>query len=337
MDINERIDFNFSYQDCKTIDKLLKEYLTDRQNIYTELFLDGDKEYTTDDVREYINYFCCSNGDCSQENDSVHSKLPRIIHFLQRNYEIFLQDNILDTAQHLMDALTGIIGFLDLSDTELEENFEEFENTEYENIQSIGSLWEDFLQKVAEFPITNLDKMEYMVIGGVQVYYNKSIQPFIYESFVKFLNTIQKDYPNTLLMMDTFILVSPEYIELCAGEGTRAFYIDDVIFYTDNCPDEDRDFIKSVYYHEFGHYIYSMLSETMMEYWHQSYLDWKSSNVKLSRDEDVNSQLDEFEEELFADTFSTLYIDNGDEAYIHSPSPKVKDTLLFILEKEFSK
>lgn len=335
MKVDERIDFNFSYKDCETIDRILNEYLKDRQSFYSELFL-NDAEYTTDDVRDYITYFCCSDGDCSRADDTVHEKLPRLIHFLQRRYEIFLIESIGETVDNLLYSLTNLSYYLDLDDDELATKFDEIEETEYENIQSIGDLWTQFVQQIAEQPLINLDKMEYTVIGGVQVYYNKNIEPFIYDSFMNFLENIKKDYPNVLLMMDTFILVSPEYIEFCAGEGTQAFFANDVIFYADSCKDEDKDFVKSVYYHEFGHYIYSMLSETMMEYWHNSYLQWVKDNVKMSRNEEENSQLDEFEEELFADTFSTLYIDNGDDAYIHRPSSLVTDALLFILNEEFT-
>ena len=263
--LNERLDFNFSYKDCEMMDKIVKEYLNDRKTMYKDLFL-SDKEYSVDDIRDYIQYFCSCPTESEKENEKIHKYLPRICHFLQRNYEIFLIEEIVSIANNLLYSISDSLCFLDMEDDEID--FAEFEDVEYNCIDSIETYWEDFIKKVMEYPLLNLDKMEYTVIGGVQVYYKKDVQPFIYDSFIKFLDSIKRDYPNTLLNMDTFILVSPEYITFCAGEGTQAFYTDDVIFYADSCKDEDKDFVKSVYYHEFGHYIYSLLSETMIEYWH---------------------------------------------------------------------
>lgn len=329
--IKERIDFNFSYKDCATMDRIIGEYINDRENMYKELFLSGDN-YTVDDIREYIRYFCSSATGLESEDKNIHRHIFRIQHFLQRNYEIYLIERVQETINNLIYAITDIMAFME--DEEID--FDDFEEMEYNSIENIKKYWEEFIKEIMEYPLLNLDKMEFTVIGGVQVYYSKNVSPFIYDSFIKFLENIKRDYPNTLLMMDTFILVPSEYIQFCAGKGTQAFFTDDVVFYADDCLEEDKDFVRSVYYHEFGHYIYSLLSETMMEYWHDCYLQWKSSNTKMTRDEDRNSQLDEFEEELFADTFSTLYVDNGEEAYIHKPSSLITDTLLFILEEEFS-
>ena len=329
--LRERIDFNFTYKDCSTMDKIFSEYINDRKALYEQIFL-SPEGYTSQDIKDYIDYFCMAPTGSEEQDSNIHPNLPRIQHFLERKFSIFMMEKVEQIMNDLCEAMTNITCFYDVC----EDCFDEFEEAEFNSIQKMSECWDSFMKTVMEYPLLNLDQMEYAPMGGVQVYYYKTIQPFVYKSFLSFLEDIKRDYPNTLLMMDTFLLVSPEYIEMCAGEGTQAFFTEDVIFYADSCKKEDKDFVQSVFYHEFGHYIYSLLSETMMEYWHERYLDWKNSGTQMTRDTDKNSQLDEFEEELFADTFSTLYIDNGEDAYIHKPSPIITDTLKFILEQEFT-
>lgn len=330
--IQEKLDYNFRYSDAKIIDELMRYYISDRERMYNELFC-STMDYTLEDVKSYIKYFMGEpNGNIEQDGDEYHEYLYRLKHFLSRNYEMNLIPEFAESVTNIYSCLISCLD-TDISD----EDMENFESLEYESIKNLKTYWADYLSKLIEYPMLNLDKMNYANIAGVQVYYNDTITDWVLNTFLEFVQNIKRDFPSTLLRMDTFVLVSPEYITFCGGEGTEAFFTDDAIFYADSCPEEDREFYRSALYHEFGHFIYSLLSETYQIYWCDNYIEWKNNNVKMTRDEDKNSQKDEFCEELFADCTSCHYLCDlmTDEDYIHNPSNLIMNVWEFIIKKEF--
>ena len=198
----------------------------------------------------------------------------------------------------------------------------------------LENTWQDFIDYIRQYPLMNLDKMEYEEMFGCHVYFEKGTQKYIKSSFKDFIEHIAKDFPNILLRFDSFILTSPNYIELCAGDGTYAFYMDDTIFFSNKYDKDEKEFSNTVFYHEFGHFIYELIAETYQQYFTDCYIEWTENGTKLSRDLSDYSNL-EGADELFADSFSCLYYEPSDEGFIHKPSEIILDTVRFILEQEY--
>ena len=91
-------------------------------------------------------------------------------------------------------------------------------------------------------------------------------------------------------------------------------------------------------YHEFGHYVFECMPEYLQIYWQENYKNWKEKGLKMCRDEKLNSQLDVYMNELFADNFACYYLSDKmtDDDYIHNPSPIITDIFNFILRKAFA-
>ena len=125
-------------------------------------------------------------------------------------------------------------------------------------------------------------------------------------------------------------------------DKTQAFFVDDAIFLKCHCDVKDESekfFYKTVLYHEFGHYVFEQLPEYLQLYWQENYVDWKKKGLKMCRDEDKNSQLDVYMNELHSDCFACHYLgkDMTDEDYIHLPNQQIMDTFEFLMKKAFGK
>ena len=124
-------------------------------------------------------------------------------------------------------------------------------------------------------------------------------------------------------------------------EQTQAFFTDGEIYLKCKCDNlsdpSEQLFYKCVLYHEFSHYLWTLLPQYLQIYWVESYKEWKNKGLKLTRADDRNSQKSEFMQELFADCNACRYLGDKlcDEDYIHNPSPIIMDTFNFILKKAF--
>lgn len=326
-ELNEKLDFNLTMEDISTMNSLMKEYIDVRKQFYKNIFC-SDEEYTITDIYEYLAYFTQLN---LTENEDLeqYDLVERILHFLERNYEMFIIGEIAQCVESIKSIFYG-----EYLETENINVGNDFEDIEYEHILSLENLWNNFIQYIREYPLMNLDKMEYEEMFGCHVYFEKGTQQTIKSGFKDFIENIHKDFPNILLRFDSFILVSPNYIELCAGEGTYAFYMDDTIFFSNKYDKDEKDFSNTVFYHEFGHFIYELIAETYQQYFTDCYIEWNENGTKMSRDLSDYSNL-EGADELFADSFSCLYHEPSDEGFIHKPSEIILDIVRFILEQEY--
>lgn len=330
--LTERLEFNFHWKDIKVIDSLMQDYISDRVKCYDSIFCDNENDISLTDITQYLHYFTQYDFEYDYK---VHPYLERLNNFLNRNYEIFS----IPTLYEKLPIIQGL-----LSPIELSVNYDtimEISDWEYNIIEQLKETWDIIINELLNFPLLNLDKMEYEELNGVQVYYDKDIDRNVAEPFKDFVNDIYNTFPNTLLRLDSFLLLDPEYIELVAGEGTKAYYLEDSIFFAKEIKDKDREgeelFTVQSYYHEFAHFIYAQLSETYINYWIDNYEDWTEKEIKMTRDKDRNVQLDCFCEELFCDTFACMFIDTPNtEEYIHNPSQIITDTVDFILRQEFN-
>lgn len=341
--LTENLDYTFNWKDLIVVDKLMKNYLCDREKMYTELFC-SDEDFTKDDVSEYIKYFLGSDAsdmDVDKE-DSVHHKyLYNIRHFLSRNYEFC----VLPSYQEKLGNVTDCLYYY--GDTSTDEGIQEFIDCEYECIQNLEQNWTAFLQTMTNYPMMHLEKLKHVSVLGCDVYFDKSTDKFVLDSFLEFLQNVKKDFPIVISKFDRFLIVNNDYLQFLADDGnedsgTQAFFTDNAIFLKANCENlkdsSERFFYKEVLYHEFGHFIFSLLPEYLRLYWQQEYVEWKKKGVSFCRDNDRNSQLSEYMEECFADCFACHYLGDKmtDEDYIHLPSQLILDVFEFILRKAFN-
>ncbi len=347
--LTERLDFNFSWNDITTVDNIFQDYIEDRIQSYNEIF----KELETidsEEIKKYLHFFI--NFDSNFDYDN-HPNLERLYSFLDRDYEIFTIPSIIDVIPLIHNSLLPY--YIDEIQNEDDLGFlQDICEKEYDVLTNLKENWETFILEITNFPMLNLDNMDYENINGVQVYIDKNTKKENLDSFLLFLENIGKEFPNVLLRLDSFLLLDSEYIELVGGEGTKAYFLEDSIFYSNSFEQktktvddkntdkefkkkEDKMFTIQSYYHEFGHFIFSLLSETYVNYWKDCYAEWEEKKVKMTRSEDRNSQLDVFCEELFCDSFACLFVDCPDEDYyIHNPSEVIIDSIKFILREEFN-
>lgn len=340
--LTENLDYTFSWRDLIAVDKLMKIYVYDREKMYTELFC-SDEDFTKDDVTDYIKYFFGSDAsdmDVDASESKHHKYLYNIRHFLSRNYEF----NILPSYQQLINDLIDCLYYY--GDTSTDEGIQEFIDCEYECIKNLEQNWVVFLQTMASYPMMHLEKLKHISVLGCDVYYDKSTDKFVLDSFLEFLQNVKKDFPTVISKFDRFLLVDNDYLQFLADDGgedshTEAFFTDNAIFLKAHCEDlkneSEKFFYKEVLYHEFGHFIFEQLPEHLQLYWQESYSEWKKKGLKMCRDEDKNSQLDVYMNECFADNFSCYYLGDKmtDEDYIHLPSQLITDTFEFIIRKAF--
>lgn len=342
--LEENLDYTFSYKDLLAIDKLMKKYISDREEMYKSLF-NSTEEYTKDDVKEYVEWFMgnASDMDIDKEEPIHHKYLYRIKHFLERNYEF----NLLPSYNDIVWAICDCMSYYGLPISDMnDEEVEEFVENEMDCIEGLKNNWNAYLETLANYPLMHLENMKKTTVMGAEVYYDKNTQEFVLNNFLEFLQNVKHDFPQLISKFDRFLIVDNDYLKFLAcdedGQGeTQAFFTDNAIFLKckcDNLKDEnERFFYKEVLYHEFGHYVFSMMAEYLQAYWFENYAKWKENDVKMCRDKDRNSQLDVYCEELWADCFACFYLGDKmtDEDYIHLPSPMITDVFEFILRKGF--
>lgn len=344
--LKENLDYTFSWKDLIVVDKLMRKYINDREQMYTELF-DSSEEFTKDDVNEYVEWFMGNASDMDidvAEKDKIHHKnLYNIRHFLDRNYEFNLLPSYMEKITNINDCLYCLLGDAnDLSDEEIDA----FIADEYECIENLKYFWNDYLETLASYPMMHLENMKKTVVMGSDVYFDKKTDDFVLSSFLEFLQNVKRDFPSLLNRFDRFLIVDNDYLKFLAddeeGQGeTQAFFTDNAIFlkcHCDNLDDEsERFFYKEVLYHEFGHYVFENLPEYLQLYWQENYNEWKNKDLKMCRDKDRNTQLDVYMNELHSDCFACHYLGDKmtDEDYIHMPSPLIMDVFEFMLKKAF--
>lgn len=344
--LKENLDYTFSYRDLIVADRMMKKYISDRERMYNELF-NSAEDYSKDDVVEYCEYFMgdsASDMDIDDENSKHHKFLWNIRDFLGRNYEFnvlpsycTLVGNVNDCLFYFGEVVDGMNG----------DALEEFVSSEWECLQNLKKFWGDYLTAMAEYPLMNLDEMNKTCVLGCDVYFDKKADDFVLNSFLEFLQNVKKDFPQILKKFDRFLIVDNDYLHYLADDGletdsgTEAFFTDDSIFLKAKCEDlkdeSEKFFYRTVLYHEFGHFVFSMLPQYLQLYWQENYSNWKAKGLKMCRDEDKNSQLDVYCQELFADAFACRYLGNemDDSCYIHLPNEQILDTHEFILKKAF--
>ena len=343
--IKENLDYTFEWRDIIAIDRMMKSYINDRETLYTELF-NSEEDFDKEDVQEYIEYFLSPNSsdmDVDSDDNKHHKYLHNIHHFLERDY-LF---TILPSYENLITNLSDCLYYCGVLETDEDiNNFIEFES---ECIENLKAFWHEFLQTLAEYPMLHLEKMKCTNIMGILVYYDKNVQSFVLDSVVDFLQDIKRDFPTIMKRFDTLFIMDNDYLRFLSDDngedsGTQAFYTENSIYLKakcDNLKDEsERFFYKEVLRHEFGHRVFDSLSEYLQIYWEECYKEWKKKGLKFCRDEDRNSQLDVYCQELFADCMACYYFENteeiyNDENYIHMPNEQIMDTFKFIIKKGF--
>lgn len=342
--LKENLDYTFSWKDLITVDRLMQKYISDREKMYNELF-NSDEEFDSEDLKEYVEWFMgeCSDMDVDAKNPKHHPNLYNIKHYLGRNYEFNLLPSYCELVANINDCLSYFLG---LNDDMSDEFIEDFISTEYDCIENLKEFWNDYLTAMVNYPMMHLDELQKTVVMGSEVYFDKKTDDFVLNSFLEFLQNVKRDFPNILKKFDRFLIVDNDYLRFLADDGgedsgTEAFFTDNAIFLKCHCDDlkddNERFFYKEVLYHEFGHYVFECLPEYLQLYWQENYVEWKNKGLKMCRDEDKNSQLDVYMNELHSDCFACHYLGDKmtDDDYIHMPSSIIMDTFEFILRKAF--
>lgn len=340
--LQENLDYSFNWKDLICIDKAFQIYIRDREKMYTDLFC-SDEEYTLDDVNDYIEFFMsgsASDSDIDDDQCKHHKYLWNLHDFLSKNYYFNLLVDYQEAVANISDCLYYF------SKIEDESFVEEFINGEGDCIENLKTFWNDFLQMIASYPMLHLDKLKKTCIMGSEVYYDKSTQPFVLNSFLEFLQDVKRDFPMILQHFDRFLILDNDYLTFLAGndESTQAFYSDNAIYLRATCENLDdpseQFFYKQVLRHEFAHYVWQCLPLYLQLFWQENYVEWKKKSIKMCRDPEKNSQLDVYEQELFSDCMACWYFEDteeiyNDDNYIHMPNEQIMDTFEFVLKKGF--
>ncbi|MGD9678155.1 MAG: hypothetical protein AB7V16_07300 [Vulcanibacillus sp.] len=313
--LTEKLDFSFAIRDFEIITELLDQYLDDRVFVFNKLINEND--FTNEEKKQYIHYFISA---CI-EDKKQHEYLSKIQHFLSREYEVFNHPEIAS----VIDTLSSIF-FTNVEDYSL---IEDFENYEVETISVIYDSWQTLTELISVYPLLDLDTYKYEVIDFVPIYY-KDAESFVLKEVKSFIHKIKKEFPSSLRRLDSIILCDKDYIEYVAGEGTMAYFISDNVFMPSSVDKDNELFFVTTIYHEFGHFVYSLLPEECQILWQDYFIEWVNNGVKLTRDE--NNDV----EEVFADVFSLVYNQKNPD-YIHEPSKIITNTFKEILNRGFNK
>lgn len=281
--------------------------------------------------------------DIDSDKQTHHKYLHNIHHFLERKYLFTLLPSYEDLIANITDCLYYC------GDLETDEDINAFIEFEGECIENLKTFWYELLDAIADYPMLHLEEMNKTNIQGILIYYDKNTQPFVLNEVTAFLQDVKKDFPTIMKRFDTLFILNPNYLQFLADDGgsdsgTQAFYTENGIYIKSECDDLKDDlekfFYKEVLRHEFGHKVFEMLPEYLQIYWQENYKEWKEKGLKFCRDEDRNSQLDVYCEELFADCMACWYFEDteeiyNDENYIHMPNEQILDTFKFIIKKGF--
>ena len=74
---------------------------------------------------------------------------------------------------------------------------------------------------MANYPLMDLSKLNKSCILGCEVYFDKSTDDFVLNSFLEFLQNVKKDFPQTLRNFDKFLILPNEF---CTQRGQPAYY-----------------------------------------------------------------------------------------------------------------
>lgn len=345
--LEENLDYTFNWKDLIVVDKLMKNYINDREIMFNNLF-NSSENFEKEDISQYIEFFMGANAsdmDIDAKEKTHHKNLYNIRHFLQRKYEF----SLLPSYYEQTDSILSCLSYFGVNAEEMtESDISLFIEDENECISMLKGLWEQLLNEMASYPMLHLEKLKKTSIMGSTVYYDKNTDKFVLENFTEFLQNVKHDFPDLLKRFDRFLILDNEYLKFLAcdeeeqGE-TQAFFTDDSIFLKCHCDDlkdeSEKFFYKEVLYHEFGHFIFEQLPQYLQLYWQEQYSEWRKKGLKMPRDEERNSQLDVYCEECFADNCAIFYLGDemSDEDYIHTCNEMIQDTFSFIVKKAFEK
>lgn len=309
MQLVEKLDFSFSEKDFNTIDSLFNSYIQDRQSIYDNLF--AESEYTEEEERDYINFFIKQ----IIKEEEQHPYLLHIIHFLNRNYEFFTLPEIYDLVQKLKNCF-DITSSYTLHD-------------EVGLLTNTVQYWEKLKDRIKYYPLLDINSYKKVIVDNNSVYYKEDSNKFLVDEVIKFVTKISSYFPKQISRLDSFIMCSPEYISFSGGESTFAYYIQDSVFLKNNIEEKDYAFYIETLYHEFGHFLFELITEKNQVLWYDLFTLWEAKKFKMSRENDNNEP-----EELFADAFSLLMTDTHD--YLNpNLNPIILQYCKIILKKEF--
>ena len=315
MKLNERFDYNYNdfYNDIIAISTAIKNYINDGLTM----------------LDEFVNELNDANSYADSMNDNIYCGF--IMDFLNRNYEPFIIEKINDKRNKLLQLM----------------NVDKFDiDNEISRYNRLLNEWNDFVSFVKNENLLNLNEFDYNQIHGVQVYFSPTCSANRKNEINDFINTLYKHFPNVLLRLDTICCVTKDYIDLvCDDSNTIAYFVEDAIFISENETKNKLDIFAP--YHEFGHFIYSQLSNKSKIYWNLKTRDWYNKKIKFTRDNNNNSQLDIdninncnwiWPEELFADCIGLKLcnVHMNDEDYVHKCDLEITKEFEFILSQEFN-
>ena len=341
--IKENLDYTFEWRDAIAIDRMMKSYINDRENLYAELF-NSDEDFDKEDVIEYVDYFLSLNSsdmDVDNNNCTHHKYLHNIHHFLERQYLYTILPSYEDMVANINDCLYYCGGL------ETDEEINAFVESEGECIENLKTFWHELLDTLADYPMLHLEKMNKTNIQGILVYYDKNTQPFVLNEVTAFLQDVKRDFPTIMKRFDTLFILDNDYLRFLSDDlggedsGTQAFYVENSIYIKAECDnlkdDSEKFFYREVLRHEFGHRVFDSLPEYLQIFWEENYKEWKNKGLKMCRDDDRNSQKEVYCQELFADCMAVHYLGDemSDEDYIHDCSSMIMDVFEFIIRKGF--
>lgn len=316
--LNESFVYNYNnfIRDVKTLQNELDTYIDNACVYYDEILIEQEK------VEDYYQLL-----DESQE-------VKYFYEFFCRPYETFMIPKIKELKDKMAELLFA---------ENRPVNYDLICDFECSRLDNLLNTWEEFLNESLNQPLLNLAEYDYKPICGVQVYITKECSEKRTKQIESLVYNIANKFPNLILKLDGVIVVSKEYIELAGGEGTMAYFVEDALFIS---AEEPQDFTDKVCaYHEFGHFIYQNLSLTSHIYWDKMIRDCIKNDIKMTRDNERNSQLDEendydiWSEECFADVTGLYFCHNDvtDDDYIHLPSKKILKEWCFVMNQEFQR
>ena len=324
--IQEKLDYSFTFKDFTKIGTYMKALLNDRRNAFTRFFVEYNPDSASNfkkTCQEYVEYFVANDGKES------HPAIYRIVHFINRPYEIFSLPDI----QPLVNRLQFLLGIPYEEIDDYEEFINEYEVDTLTEIEEIWNSLEDLLKKSPHISLPNL---QYIQKGPIQIYIEPNSDPFIVSTVTNLAEKMAKEFPLQANRLDSFFIVSKDYINYSCGvddDTVMAFYLDDHIYFPSHIDPDDKNFFIFSIWHEFGHFIFELMSESSQELWYTEYQQWEEKGVKLSRIGNNDNEV----EECFADAFSYIYgpLKGIVEDFVQPPSKIVLNTVRTLIFEEF--
>lgn len=326
--LQEKLDYSFSFKDFKKINEYMNNFISDRRGSFQKYFIEYNAETAKNfkkTCQDYIEYFVANDGKES------HSALYRIIHFINRPYEVFSLPEI--------EPLISRLKFLFSIPYEEIDDFEEFiSEYEVDTIQEIEEIWASLNELLASSPRIIMSDLQYIQKGSIQIYVEPNADTFIVQTISNLAEKMVESFPLHMSRLDSFFIVNKDYINFACGvddDSVMAFYLEDHIFFPSHIDPNDKDFFLFSVWHEAGHFIFELMSEASQELWYSQYQKWEEKGVKLSRIGNNDNEV----EECFADAFSYIYgpLKTVVEDFVQPPSQIVMNTVRSLIEEEFNK